>query len=156
MIEENNRIKWYPEEVGRGRFGEWLENNIDWALSRERYWGTPLPVWLCEKCEAEHCIGSIDELRKMAVDFPKVDDPYKDFDLHRPFIDNIHLKCPSCGGTMTRVTEVIDTWFDSGSMPYGQVHYPFENKEKFEATFPADFITEYIPQTRGWFYYLHA
>ncbi|OGC92868.1 MAG: isoleucine--tRNA ligase [candidate division Zixibacteria bacterium RBG_16_53_22] len=157
MIEANNKIAWYPEEVGKGRFGEWLENNIDWALSRERYWGTPLPVWLCEKCEAEHCIGSIDELRKMAVDFPKVDDPYKDFDLHRPFIDNIHLKCPSCGGTMTRVTEVIDTWFDSGSMPYGQVHYPFEHQDDFEKRFfPAELIAEGLDQTRGWFYSMLA
>jgi isoleucyl-tRNA synthetase len=157
MIEANNKIAWYPEEVGKGRFGEWLENNIDWALSRERYWGTPLPVWICESCKAEHCVGSIDELRKMATDFPQVKDPVKDFDLHRPYIDNIHLKCPSCGGTMTRVTEVIDAWFDSGSMPYGQVHYPFEHKDEFETKFfPADFIAEGLDQTRGWFYSMLA
>jgi len=157
MIEENNKIAWYPEEVGKGRFGEWLENNIDWALSRERYWGTPLPVWICEKCGAEHCIGAINELRQMATDFPNVDDPYKEFDLHRPFIDNIHLKCSSCGGTMTRVTEVIDAWFDSGSMPYGQVHYPFEHKDDFEKRFfPAELIAEGLDQTRGWFYSMLA
>jgi len=157
MIAANNGIAWYPEEVGKGRFGEWLENNIDWALSRERYWGTPLPVWICEQCNKEHCIGSIEEIRKMATDFPQVKNPHEDFDFHRPFIDGVHLKCPSCGGRMTRVTEVIDAWFDSGSMPYGQVHYPFEGKADFEERFfPADFIAEGLDQTRGWFYSMLA
>jgi isoleucyl-tRNA synthetase len=158
MIDANNKIAWYPEEVGKGRFGEWLENNIDWALSRERYWGTPLPVWICEKCKAEHCIGSIEELRKMATDFPApVAELLGGVDLHRPYIDNIHLKCSSCGATMTRVTEVIDAWFDSGSMPYAQVHYPFEKKDEFENKyFPAEFIAEGLDQTRGWFYSLLA
>ncbi len=151
MIAANNEIKWYPAEIGKGRFGEWLENNIDWALSRERYWGTPLPVWICPKCQKQHCVGSIDELRKMAIDFPR------ELDLHRPYIDRIHIKCPACGEKMERVTEVIDTWFDSGSMPYGQEHYPFEHKDEFESRyFPADFIAEGLDQTRGWFYSMLA
>jgi isoleucyl-tRNA synthetase len=151
MIEANKQIAWYPEEMGKGRFGEWLENNVDWALSRERYWGTPLPVWICSSCGREHCIGSIDELRQMAVDFPET------LDMHRPFVDKIHLKCPSCGKGMDRVTEVIDAWFDSGSMPYGQVHYPFEHKDDFEERyFPAEFIAEGLDQTRGWFYSMLA
>jgi len=151
MIEANNRIKWYPEEVGTKRLGEWLENNVDWALSRERYWGTPLPVWICESCDKQHCVGSIDELRGMAEDFPE------NLDLHRPFVDDMKLKCPECGGHMKRTPEVIDAWFDSGSMPYGQVHYPFENKEVFdELYFPSAFIAEGLDQTRGWFYTLLA
>lgn len=151
MIEANRKIAWYPEEVGSRRFGEWLENNIDWALSRERYWGTPLPVWICEDCENQHCVGSVAELEEMALDFPD------ELDLHRPFVDRIHLKCPACGKKMTRTTEVIDAWFDSGSMPYGQVHYPFENKDEFEEKyFPAAFIAEGLDQTRGWFYSLLA
>ena len=151
MIEANKKIDWYPREVGSRRFGEWLENNIDWALSRERYWGTPLPVWVCDDCEKQHCIGSVEELRQMALDSPD------DLDLHRPYVDNIHLKCPGCGSRMTRTTEVIDAWFDSGSMPYAQVHYPFENKEEFEQRyFPAAFIAEGLDQTRGWFYSLLA
>jgi isoleucyl-tRNA synthetase len=151
MIKANNEIKWYPEEVGKKRLGEWLENNVDWALSRERYWGTPLPVWICESCEKQHCVGSIDELRDMAEDFPK------NLDLHRPFVDEMTLKCPACGGHMKRTPEVIDAWFDSGSMPYGQVHYPFENKDVFdEIYFPSAFIAEGLDQTRGWFYTLLA
>lgn len=151
MIEANNSIEWFPEEVGSRRFGEWLENNIDWALSRERYWGTPLPVWICEECRKEHCVGSIDELRRMATDFPQ------ELDLHRPFVDRIHLQCPDCGAHMARTSEVIDTWFDSGSMPYGQIHYPFEHKDDFEERFfPAAFIAEGLDQTRGWFYSLLA
>ncbi len=151
LIEANNGIAWYPEEVGKGRFGEWLENNIDWALSRERYWGTPLPVWICDDCGRQHCVGSIEELRDMAVKMPG------DLDLHRPMVDNIKLKCPECGKSMNRVTEVIDAWFDSGSMPYGQIHYPFENKDEFETRyFPAEFIAEGLDQTRGWFYSLLA
>ncbi|MEE9552747.1 MAG: isoleucine--tRNA ligase [candidate division Zixibacteria bacterium] len=151
MIEANKQIDWYPDEVGSKRFGEWLENNIDWALSRERYWGTPLPVWICDDCDKQHCIGSVEELREMATDAPN------DLDLHRPYVDNIHVKCPGCGAKMNRTTEVIDTWFDSGSMPYSQVHYPFENKDEFEHRFfPAAFIAEGLDQTRGWFYSLLA
>ncbi len=151
MIKANNEIKWYPEEVGSGRFCEWLENNVDWALSRERYWGTPLPVWICEGCNNRHCVGSIAELREMALETPE------NLDLHRPFVDEIFLKCPECGGKMKRTPEVIDAWFDSGSMPYGQVHYPFENKDEFEEKyFPSAFIAEGLDQTRGWFYTLLA
>ncbi len=151
MIEANNKIAWYPEDVGKGRLGEWLENNVDWALSRERYWGTPLPVWICEKCEKQHCIGSVEELKKMAKEHPET------LDLHRPYMDEIYLKCPECAGDMKRIPEVIDAWFDSGSMPYGQIHYPFENKDEFdEKYFPAAFIAEGLDQTRGWFYTLLA
>jgi len=151
MIKANSQIKWYPEEVGTKRLGEWLENNVDWALSRERYWGTPLPVWICESCDKQHCVGSIDELREMAEDFPE------NLDLHRPFVDDMKIKCPECGGAMKRTPEIIDAWFDSGSMPYGQVHYPFENKEVFdEKYFPSALIAEGLDQTRGWFYTLLA
>jgi isoleucyl-tRNA synthetase len=151
MIRANKEIEWYPEEVGSRRFGEWLENNIDWALSRERYWGTPLPVWICDGCGKQECMGSIEELKDKGVDLPR------DLDLHRPFVDRIHLKCPDCGGRMSRTPEVIDAWFDSGAMPYAQVHYPFENKEEFEKRFfPAAFIAEGLDQTRGWFYSLLA
>lgn len=149
LILTNNKIQWHPREVGTGRFGEWLENNVDWALSRDRFWGTPLPIWQCGSCENQDCIGSIEELKSKAV--THVAD---DLDLHKPHIDQVFLKCSKCGGSMQRVPEVIDCWFDSGSMPYAQWHYPFENKEKFAKNFPADFISEGVDQTRGWFYSL--
>jgi len=150
LLAANESVNWHPEHIKHGRFGNWLENNIDWALSRERYWGTPLPVWRCAE-DHEVCIGSLEELRRLAVT-----DPGGELDLHRPFIDEVKLKCPDCGKEMTRVTEVIDAWFDSGSMPVAQWHYPFENEELFEQRFPADFICEAIDQTRGWFYSLMA
>jgi isoleucyl-tRNA synthetase len=150
LVDLNQNINWYPEHIKNGRFGNWLENNIDWALGRERYWGTPLPVWECESCHNQQCIGSVDELTKMSgVD-------QSDLDLHRPHVDNVTFKCADCGGTMKRVPELIDVWFDSGSMPVAQWHYPFENKEIFDQQFPADYICEAVDQTRGWFYSLHA
>ena len=149
LIKNNNTINWIPESIGKGRFGDWLENIQDWGLSRNRYWGTPLPVWQCE-CGEQHVIGSIAELKEMSDDCPE------DIELHRPFIDAVHIRCPKCGKPMTRVPEVIDCWFDSGAMPYAQHHYPFENKELFEKQFPADFISEAVDQTRGWFYSLLA
>ena len=149
IIEENNKINWYPSFVGEKRFGNWLENMNDWALSRNRYWGTPLPFWKCE-CGHTEMIGSREELAEKAVE--KVDP--KTIDLHKPYVDDIHLKCPKCGKEMTRTPEVIDCWFDSGAMPFAQYHYPFENKELWEEQFPADFIAEGIDQTRGWFYSL--
>ena len=149
LIANNKTINWIPESIGTGRFGNWLENIQDWGISRNRYWGTPLPVWTCE-CGHMHCIGSKAELKEMAVDCPD------EIELHRPFIDNVHLTCPKCGKLMTRVPEVIDCWFDSGSMPFAQYHYPFENQELFEQNFPADFISEAVDQTRGWFYSLLA
>ncbi|MCI8342583.1 MAG: isoleucine--tRNA ligase [Firmicutes bacterium] len=145
LVANNRTINWYPDNIKEGRFGKFLENVIDWGLSRERYWGTPLPVWECE-CGHRHVIGGIEELKSMSDDCPD------DIELHKPFIDRVHIKCPKCGKSMTRVTEVIDCWFDSGAMPFAQWHYPFENKELFESRFPADFITEAIDQTRGWFY----
>ena len=147
LISNNNTIKWYPDTIRTGRFGKFLENVIDWGISRDRYWGTPLPIWKCE-CGHEECIGSIAELKEKAVDCPD------DIELHKPYIDKVHLKCPECGKEMTRYKEVIDCWFDSGSMPFAQLHYPFENKEAFERNFPAQFISEAIDQTRGWFYTL--
>jgi len=151
MIEANNKIEWYPPEIGSGRLGEWLENNIDWALSRERYWGTPLPIWICESCGKEIAVGSIDQLTEMAINMPD------ELDLHRPVVDNIKLRCPGCGKEASRVPEVIDGWFDSGSMPYAQMHYPFENKDEFEEKyFPTEFIAEGLDQTRGWFYVMLA
>lgn len=152
MIYHNDRVAWHPPEVGSGRFGEWLENNIDWALSRDRYWGTPLPVWICDK-EREHrvVVGSYAELAELkGADLPE------DFDPHKPHIDEFTLPCASCDGTMYRVPEVIDAWFDSGAMPFAQWHYPFENSEEFETHFPAHFICEGLDQTRGWFYSLLA
>src|SRR5690606_34408463 len=142
---------WYPEHIKRGRFGNWLENNIDWAVSRERYWGTPLPFWRCEDCGNATCVGSRAELAERATDRAKAEALD---DLHRPYIDEITLRC-QCGGEMRRVPEVADAWFDSGAMPYAQWHYPFENEERFLRHFPADFICEAIDQTRGWFYTLH-
>ena len=152
LVGLNNTINWVPEHVRTGRFGNWLENNIDWALSRERYWGTPLPIWECESCKHREGVGSVQELSE------KAGRDLRDLDLHRPYVDEVHWDCPDCGGTqsMTRVPDLIDVWFDSGSMPVAQWHYPFENKEKFESQFPADYICEAVDQTRGWFYSLHA
>ena len=148
IVENNKTVNWYPSYVGEKRFGNWLENLNDWAISRSRYWGTPLPYWTCS-CGHAEMIGSREELIEKAVE--KID---KSIELHRPFIDEVHLKCPKCGGVMNRVTDVIDCWFDSGAMPFAQYHYPFENQELFETQFPADYICEGIDQTRGWFYTL--
>ena len=150
LIRNNNTINWIPESIGKGRFGDWLENVQDWGISRNRYWGTPLNIWQCE-CGHMHSIGSRQELFEMSGD-----EKAKTVELHRPYIDEITLKCTECGGTMHRVPEVIDCWFDSGAMPFAQHHYPFENKELFEKQFPADFISEAVDQTRGWFYSLLA
>ena len=150
LIRNNNTINWIPESIGKGRFGDWLENVQDWGISRNRYWGTPLNIWQCE-CGHMHSIGSRQELFEMSGD-----EKAKTVELHRPYIDEITLKCPECGGTMHRVPEVIDCWFDSGAMPFAQHHYPFENKELFEKQCPADFISEAVDQTRGWFYSLLA
>jgi len=150
LLAANDAIIWHPEHIKTGRFGEWLANNVDWALGRDRYWGTPLPVWRCPEGHT-HCVGSVAELRAMAVS-PVADD----LELHRPYVDEVVLRCPECGAGMRRVTEVIDAWFDSGSMPFAQWHYPFENEELFRERFPADFICEAIDQTRGWFYSLLA
>ncbi len=149
LIRNNNTINWIPESIGKGRFGDWLENVQDWGLSRNRYWGTPLNIWECE-CGCRHAIGSIEELKAMSDNCPD------DIELHRPFVDAVTLRCPDCGKEMKRVPEVIDCWFDSGAMPFAQHHYPFENKELFEQQFPADFISEAVDQTRGWFYSLLA
>ena len=153
LLEGNGRINWYPEHIKTGRFGNWLENNIDWAFSRERYWGTPLPFWKCDDCAHAMCCGSKAEIVEHALD-PAKAQALDDF--HRPFIDDILLRCEKCGGTARRVPEVADAWFDSGAMPYAQWHYPFENEDEFLKHFPADFICEAIDQTRGWFYTLHA
>ncbi len=153
LVDLNQRIHWYPEHIRDGRFGNWLENNVDWALGRERYWGTPLPVWECPDCHHQVCIGSLAELSEMA------ERDLAGLDLHRPYVDEIKLVCPQCGSPnepMERVPELIDVWFDSGSMPVAQWHYPFENQQLFERQFPADFISEAVDQTRGWFYSLHA
>ena len=149
LIRNNNTINWIPESIGKGRFGDWLKNVQDWGISRNRYWGTPLNIWQCE-CGHMHSVGSIEELKSMSDNCPE------DIELHRPYIDKVTIKCPHCGKQMHRVPEVIDCWFDSGSMPFAQHHYPFENKELFEAQFPADFISEAVDQTRGWFYSLLA
>ena len=149
LIRNNRTVNWYPDNIKEGRFGNFLENVIDWGLSRERYWGTPLPVWVC-KCGRIHVIGSRAELMELGNNVPA------DIELHRPYIDAVTLTCPDCGGEMRRTPEVIDCWYDSGSMPFAQWHYPFENREIFEANFPANFISEAIDQTRGWFYTLMA
>ena len=152
LVANNNKVNWYPDTIKTGRFGKFLENVIDWGISRDRYWGTPLPIWTCEdeECGHQECIGSIAELKEKAIDCPE------DIELHKPYIDNVYLKCPKCGKRMVRAKEVIDCWFDSGSMPFAQWHYPFENKEKFDNNFPAGFISEAVDQTRGWFYTLTA
>ena len=152
MLAENERIGWHPEHIKHGRFGKWLEGNVDWALSRERYWGTPLPIWSCtaEGCDERLCIDSIAAITEHGGELPRSE--AGEVDLHRPYIDGVRLDCPACGGEMERVPEVIDTWYDSGAMPFAQLHYPFENEAEFERRFPADFICEGIDQTRGWFY----
>lgn len=149
LVKNNNTVNWLPPAIGEGRFGNFLEGVIDWGLSRSRYWGTPLPIWECS-CGHTHLIGSIEELKSMSSDCPD------DIELHKPYIDNVHLNCPKCHNTMTRVEDVIDCWYDSGSMPFAQLHYPFENKEIFDQNYPADFISEAVDQTRGWFYTLMA
>ena len=149
LIRNNNTINWIPQSIGKGRFGDWLENVQDWGISRNRYWGTPLNIWECE-CGHKHSVGSIEELKQMSPNCPE------DIELHRPYIDAVTITCPVCGKQMKRVPEVIDCWFDSGSMPFAQHHYPFENKELFESQFPAQFISEAVDQTRGWFYSLLA
>ncbi|CUX26883.1 isoleucine--tRNA ligase [Clostridium sp. C105KSO13] len=149
LIANNNTINWIPENIGKGRFGDWLENVQDWGISRNRYWGTPLNIWECS-CGHQHSVGSIEELKSMSDNCPQ------DIELHRPYIDEVTIKCPECGGEMHRVPEVIDCWFDSGSMPFAQHHYPFENQDLFRQQFPADFISEAVDQTRGWFYSLLA
>ena len=150
LVELNNTINWVPEHTKEGRFGNWLANNIDWALSRERYWGTPLPIWECASCRHREPISSVKELSE------KAGRDLSELDLHRPYVDQVHWHCHECGGKMSRVPDLIDVWFDSGSMPVAQWHYPFENKDKFESQFPADYICEAVDQTRGWFYSLHA
>ncbi len=152
LISGNAEINWYPEHIKYGRFGDWLENNIDWAFSRERYWGTPLSIWHCSGCDSYECIGSLEELKLK----PNLKGLVEPLDLHRPFVDDITFACSKCGSDMKRQPEVIDCWFDSGAMPLAQWHYPFENKDTFERSFPADFICEAVDQTRGWFYSLHA
>jgi len=152
LISGNDQINWYPEHIKYGRFGNWLENNVDWAFSRERYWGTPLNIWNCSKCGNYECIGSLEELKAK----PNLEGLVEPLDLHRPFVDDITFSCSKCGGKVERQPEVIDCWFDSGAMPFAQWHYPFENQEFFSLNFPADYISEAVDQTRGWFYSLHA
>ena len=150
LVANNRKVNWYPDNIKEGRMGNFLENVIDWGLSRERYWGTPLPVWVCDDCDHMHVIGSKAELRELGDNVPE------NIELHKPYVDKITLRCEKCGGVMHRVPEVIDCWYDSGSMPFAQWHYPFENKEIFEKNFPAQFISEAVDQTRGWFYTLEA
>ena len=155
LVEKNKQINWYPDYIKEGRFGEWLDNNVDWSISRERYWGTPIPLWKCGSCGEHHCIGSIAELKQMAV--PEHADTVDNLDLHRPYVDRIAIQCTKCGGRMMRIPEVMDAWFDSGAMPFAQWHYPFEGQEMVQdGRFPADYICEAVDQTRGWFYSLHA
>ena len=149
LVRNNNTVNWIPPSIGKGRFGDWLENVQDWSISRNRYWGTPLNIWECS-CGCRHAVGSIAELKEMSDNCPD------DIELHRPYVDAVTIKCPECGGEMHRVPEVIDCWYDSGSMPFAQYHYPFENQELFKSHFPADFISEAVDQTRGWFYSLMA
>ncbi|MFO7915635.1 MAG: isoleucine--tRNA ligase [Candidatus Krumholzibacteriales bacterium] len=148
LISANSNVQWYPPDVGEKRFARWLEGNVDWALSRERYWGTPLNIWTCDSCGEKYCIGDMRELRSISERMPE------DFDLHKPFVDDLDVGCPECGGKMTRESEVIDCWFDSGSMPFAQYHYPIENINKFKRQYPAEFISEGVDQSRGWFYSL--
>ncbi|MCX6009614.1 MAG: isoleucine--tRNA ligase [Chloroflexi bacterium] len=152
LLSGNAEINWYPEHIKYGRFGNWLENNVDWAFSRERYWGTPLNIWSCSNCSSYECIGSLDELKAK----PNLEELVEPLDLHRPFVDDITFSCSKCGGKMKRQAEVIDCWFDSGAMPFAQWHYPFENQDAFNRSFPAGYISEAVDQTRGWFYSLHA
>ena len=157
LVEGNSAINWYPDYIKEGRFGEWLRNNVDWAISRERYWGTPIPIWQCQDCNHSVCIGSVEELKTHAI--PEHTPLLNDLDLHRPYVDAVLLKCPEegCGGQMRRIPEVMDAWFDSGAMPFAQWHYPFENQDiTRDGRFPADYICEAVDQTRGWFYSLHA
>ena len=159
LVSGNDEINWYPDYIKDGRFGEWLRNNVDWAISRERYWGTPIPIWECPVCGHAQCIGSVAELKAQAI--PEPGEGAEDLDLHRPYVDNVLLQCPvdGCGGQMRRIPEVMDAWFDSGAMPFAQWHYPFENKDidqEHDGRFPADYICEAVDQTRGWFYSLHA
>ena len=147
ILEANKTVSWHPDYVGTKRFNNWLENMVDWGISRNRYWGCPMPIWICSSCGEKHVIGSIKELDDMKVG----DIDVKNMELHRPYIDEVHIKCPKCNGIMNRVTDVMDVWFDYGAMPYAQFHYPFDNKELFESQFPADFIAEGVYQTRGWF-----
>ena len=155
LISGNQEISWYPDYIKEGRFGEWLRNNVDWAISRERYWGTPIPLWQCGSCGHLHCVGSLEELKDLAV--PEHRDRLEGLELHRPYVDQIAVRCPSCQGEMSRIPEVMDAWFDSGAMPYSQWHYPFEAESLAQdGRFPADYICEAVDQTRGWFYTLHA
>ena len=157
LVSGNSTINWYPDYIKEGRFGEWLRNNVDWAISRERYWGTPIPIWQCQDCNHSVCIGSVEELKSHAI--PEHTPLLNDLDLHRPYVDTVLLKCPEegCGGQMRRIPEVMDAWFDSGAMPFAQWHYPFDNENiARDGRFPADYICEAVDQTRGWFYSLHA
>jgi isoleucyl-tRNA synthetase len=154
LLTGNDEVAWYPSHIQKGRFGNWLENNVDWAISRERYWGTPLPLWQCASCGSYTCVGAVTELKSRALNSDAI--KWDELDLHRPWIDAVQLKCEQCGSAMNRLPDVLDCWFDSGAMPYAQWHYPFENQDMFEDQFPADFICEAIDQTRGWFYSLHA
>jgi isoleucyl-tRNA synthetase len=153
LIANNKKINWQPGHIQEGRFGQWLENVRDWNISRSRFWGCPIPIWECESCEKQECIGSVDSLKERAGSLPMRDG---ELDLHKPYIDEITMPCTDCDGTMKRIPEVLDCWFESGAMPYAQLHYPFENKEEFEKNFPANFIAEGLDQTRGWFYTLHV